>query len=128
MKRGFTLIELIVAIALLTLVTFGIAYLFPRGVQMVQRSSSITIAVNLAQAQIETVLAENYQTVSVGTYEARHTVRTGFDRQTQVSFIDPTSLVPSDIDTGLKRIEVTVFYTTPFGEKSTSLSTFIARR
>lgn len=126
--KGFTLIELLVSISLLALLVFGVASLFPRGVGLVQRASSITAAASLAQAQLETVLIQPYDSVTTGTYEARHFVTGTFERQTFVSYIDPATLATSSSDLGLKRVEVTVYYPSTFGQKTFIISTLIAEK
>ncbi|MDO8505267.1 MAG: type II secretion system protein [bacterium] len=128
MKRGFTLIELIVSIALLSLLVFGVASLFPRAVGLIQRSSSITSAANLAQAQVETVLTQTYEGLTIGTYEARHFVDATFERKTEVSYIDPSTLGVTSSDLGIKRAEVTVYYSTVFGQKTLTLQILITKK
>lgn len=125
--KGFTLVELIVSIAILTLLIFGVSSLFSRGLSVVKRSQSITQAANLAQAQVETILSQEYQVVTTGLYEPRHLIQDNFERQTQVTFTNPSTLAPSSNDEGLKRIDITVFYRTPLGEKTFNLSAFIAQ-
>jgi len=127
-SKGFTLIELIVSIALLVLLGFGVVALFPRGLQLVARSQSSTIATNLAQAEIETILAQSYASVPTGTYEARHTVTGRFDRRTDISYLDPATLGTRSSDQGLKRVTVTVYYPSSYGEKTFVLGTIIARK
>ena len=127
-KPAFTLVELLVSIGLLALLTFGVASLFPRGVGLVQRASSITAAASLAQAQLEIILTQPYESVSTGSYEARHFVTGAFERQTVVSYVDPTTLATSSSNLGLKRVEVTVYYPSTFGEKTIIISTLIPEK
>lgn len=125
-RKGFTLIELAVSIALLSLVLLGIIQLFPRAVSAGRLAEQLTAATYLAQEQIETVLGTDYITVTPGTFEPRHGVSGQFDRQTTVQFIDPTTLDVISSDQGLKQITVTVFYSTPQGERSIILPMIIA--
>jgi len=126
MKKGFTLIELIVSIAILALMIFGIAELFPRATIAARTAQRLTGAVNLAQAQMETMIAMDYVLVTPGTFEARHTVTTPFERQTIVAYIDPATLAVRASDLGLKRIIVTVYYPTLQGTRSFDLTSIIA--
>lgn len=128
MKNGFTLIELLVSIALLVLVTLGVAQLFPRAVSAGSRAERLTKATALAQAQIENVLALEYDLVSPGVFEAKHPISESFSRQTIVELINPATLQVSATDSGLKRVSVTVFYSTSFGERRILLSTIIAKQ
>lgn len=123
---GYTLIELAVAIAVLALAIFGVAELFSRSISAVHRAENLTKAVSLAQAQIETTIAAEYEILTVGIFEPRHNVFEVFDRETSVDFIDPSSFTPQQTDTGLKRITVNVFYPSPLGEKTLTLSTLKA--
>ncbi|MBI4135339.1 type II secretion system protein [Candidatus Uhrbacteria bacterium] len=125
-KTGYTLIELVVAIAILTLTLFGVAELFSRSLAATHRAENLTKAVSLAQAQIETALATEYEILTVGGFEARHNVFEVFDRETSVDFIDPSNFTPQPTDTGLKRVTVNVFYPSPLGEKTLTLSTLKA--
>lgn len=126
--KGFTLVELIVSIALLALLVFGVASLFPRAVGLVQRSASLTAAASLAQAQLENLLAQDYQTLTVGIYEPRHVIAGALERQTIVSYLDPLTLAESPTDQGLKRAQVSVYSPSAFGQKTFSISTFIAKK
>ena len=124
--RGFTLIELVVAIAILALMVFGIAELFPRATIAGRTAQLFTGAVNLAQAQMETMLAMDYVSVTTGTFETRHTIVAPFERQTVVEFIDPATLTVRASDLGLKRIITTVYYPTAQGTRSFDLISIIA--
>lgn len=125
-KGGYTLIELTIAIALLSLTLFGVAELFSRSLSATRRAENLTKAVALAQAQIETTLATEYEILTVGIFEPRHNVFEIFDRETSVNFIDPSTFAPQQNDTGLKRVNITVFYPSPLGEKTLTLSTLKA--
>ncbi len=126
MKKGFTLIELVVSIALLALMVFGVAELFPRATIAGRTAQRLTGAVNFAQAQMETMLAMDYVLVTTGTFEARHIVVAPFERQTVVAFIDPVTLAVRASDLGLKRITVTAYYPTLQGTRSFDLTSIIA--
>lgn len=126
--RGFTLIELIVAIAILGFTIFGAAQLFTRSLSVQRRAQHETKAAYLAQEQIETLRGNDYELVDEGTFETRHIVLDLFERQTEVNFVDRSTLESSLDDQGLKRIEVIVFYPTIQGQRSFTLSTFIAKK
>lgn len=135
MKRGISLVEIIVAIGLLALLVFGALTLVPRGLSQAKRAEYTTAAVNAAQAQLERLLAQDYQTLPVGAYEARHRLSGNpadylyvLERQTQITLVRLTDLSDTAVDEGLKRITVTVFYPTAFGERSVGLSSLTARR
>lgn len=123
---GYTLVEIAVAIALLSLTLLAISELFARSLAATHRAENLTKAVSLAQAQIETMLSQEYEVLTVGTFEQRNNVFEVFDRETLVDFIDPSTLTPQQTETGLKRIIVNVFYPSPLGEKTLTLSTLKA--
>lgn len=123
------------SVGLLALLVFGALTLVPRGLSQAKRAEYTTAAVNAAQAQLETVLARDYQTLPVGTFEARHRLSGNpadylyaLERQTQITLVRLTDLADTAVDEGLKRITVTVFYPTAFGEKSVVFSSLTARR
>ena len=128
MRKGFTLIELIVSIAILVIAVFGVNELLTQGVSAARRAEKLTVSVNIAQAQIETILSLQYATLPVGTYEARHLVFEKYARQTTINYIDPNTLQTTTQNTGLKKINTTVYYPLPNGEKSYTLSTIITEQ
>lgn len=124
--RGFTLVELIVAIAITALLTFGVAELLLRAGAAGKEAELLTRAALLTQAQVETVLSADYATISVGAFEPRHTIAENLERSTTVALIDPVTRQVIAEDRGLKQIAVTVFYPAPQGDKTFTLSTFIS--
>ncbi len=127
-KGGFTLIELIVSIALLTLTLFGVAEIFSRSLGVTHRAQQLTRAVELAQAQIENTISLDYSLLTIGTFEARNNVFDVFDRETTVTYIDPFTFTTQPQDTGLKRVTVRMFYPSIFGEQSFALETMKTNR
>ena len=134
-KRGISLIEIIVAVGLLALLIFGAMTLVPRSLTMAKRAEYTTSAVNLAQAQMEMVLARDYQTLPGGIYETRQRLSSNpadylyaLERQTQITLVRLSDLTETGTDEGLKRITVIVFYPTGLGERSVTFSSLIARR
>ena len=128
MRKGFTIIELVVSVSILIIAVFAINNLLTQGVSAARRSEKLTVAVNLAQAQIETILSEQYTNLPVGTYEARHVVFQNYYRKTLISFIDPATLQTITTDLGLKKVNTTVYYQIPGKEKSYTLSTIITQQ
>lgn len=126
-KPGFTILELLVSIALLILLVFGAAELFSRGLSVERRAERITLAVTLAQSQIETLRGMDYQNITVGAFEPPNTVFEDYVRRTDTKFIDPATLADSPDDLGLLQVDITVTYPAVGGQKSVELSTFIAR-
>ena len=90
-------------------------------------SQRTAMASNLAVAQIETMQSMTYDTVTVGTYEAKHHLSTDganylypFQRQTVVSYLD-SNLNASATDVGYKKIVVTVFWNSALTRQEKSI-------
>ena len=126
MKRGFTLIELIVSIALLVFLAMGVGQIFPRAIGVNRVAEKSTRATYFAQAELETLLGTEYVSIATGTIEPRHIISPGYDRQTVVNYIDPVTLAVSSSDQGLKRITTTVYYQSLSGERTVALSVIVA--
>jgi len=122
-KAGFTLTEVLMAMAVLLIGVLGVIQLFPTGLNASRESKDETVATNLVQAKLENFKAANYDDI---VNEDRAKVSTNpndpsykFDRQTQVQYVD-TNLAQSTQDLGLKKIIVTVFWQENGQEKSVS--------
>ena len=125
-NAGFTLIELIVSVALLVLLAMGIGQIFPRAIAVNRVAEKTTRATYFAQAELETIIETEYVSIATGTIEPRHTVSPGYDRQTIVEYLNPTTLDVSISDQGLKRVTTTVFYQSVSGERTIILPVIVA--
>lgn len=131
---GFSIIEILAAITFLTVGIFAIAKIFPFGIQISQNAEDRTIAATLAQDKIEELISSGYEGIAIGIIEAKQEIPSGsfgdkynFYRQTIVSFVDG-DLADSVSDTGMKKIEVTVFWNSGGNEKNLVLKRLISRR
>lgn len=110
-KTGFTIIETLVAIFILTVGIVGVLTAFPLGIQVQNSAKMATVADQLAQGEIEEVVSKSYAEISIGT-----TPKTAFDppfnsyqKEIKVSYVDPhNNLQETSIDSGIKKIEITV--------------------
>ena len=130
---GFTLIEVIVAIFILSTGILAVLAIFPLGIQIMDFSETVTTSNYLAGSKIEEVISLSYPDISVGdiTETSLPYPFSEYRRETKISYVDPTNNfqeVPND--TGIKKIEVTVSWSSALkiNKKSIELSTFIIQR
>lgn len=134
---GFTLIEVLVALGIVTATMLGLLSAFPYALKVNRTAANQTRAAYAAQAQMEYMVSQAYDTIPVGTVEppARLASSTDdylypFSRETQVNYVDE-NLAPAASDTGLKRIDVTVTWMDPFNANvgsSYTLTTLVSER
>ena len=133
--RGFTLIEVMVSIAIITGTFFAIISVFPFSLNINQKAQNLTSAAYLAQAGLEKTLSMGYESSGVGTVEAKARLSNDpasflypFYRQTIVTYVDG-NLADSAVDTGLKKIAATVFWYNPLSaqEQQYSLTTLLSK-
>ncbi|MDP2586503.1 MAG: type II secretion system protein [Candidatus Komeilibacteria bacterium] len=127
-QSGLTLVETILALAILTLAVTFLASLFPHGLKISTLSQEETIAAFLAQAKIEELISANYaETPTATTVESNLSGLdadfSGFSRTTVVSYVDG-NLDPSAADLGLKKISVTVSWLNNLSQATSSLNLF----
>jgi len=110
--KGFSLTESIIAIFILSLTITSVLTVFLLGVQIVRSSEMATIAVHLAEGEMEEISAANYEDI---VSEAETQLSSPFDRfarEVQVSCFDPNeTLSPDCPNTGIKQVKVIVSWT-----------------
>ena len=118
-NRGISLIEALIAMAILTIGLLSIIRLFPVAMKVSKTAEQSTVAANLAQAKIEEVFSLGYENIPIGTMEAKHRLGTNSDnpfyhyqRQTITEYVDG-NLAHSASATGIKKISVTVYWSSP---------------
>jgi len=132
-SNGFTLIEVLVAIFILSIGVLSVFGIFPLGIQIVGSSKMASVAVYLGEAKIEETIFIPYEQISIGTTTelALPSPFSSYGRETKVSYVDPVlDLEEVANDTEVKKIEVTVSWKSPVGltEKSIELVTLISKR
>ncbi len=135
-QKGFSLIETIVTISIVTVAFFAIIQIFPFSIQINKKAQNLTTASYLAQAGIERALSVGYDDLTTGAYETKDRLSEEsnsflyyFQRQTSVEYVD-ANLQAAGSDAGLKKVEVTVFWDEPMiiGEKSYVLTTLVSKK
>jgi len=113
-QQGFSLIETLVALTILTVATSYVIGVFPKGLNSSLSALEETTAVNLAQAKVEEVISTPYDEISTGVIMEGSLSSIGADfsrykRITTVSYVD-SDLNPSISDLGLKKLKVDVVW------------------
>ncbi len=120
-SSGFTLLETIVAISVLTIGIVAIVQIFPLAFSIEKTSQIKTEAALLAQEKIEDINFKGYQDVPVGD-EVESSFPSPFERfsrETIITYID-SNFQESATDLGLKKIEIIVSWDSffKFGDSS----------
>lgn len=131
-KRGFSLIEAVVALGILSLFVGAILAAFPTAFRLIGSGRAATVAAELVQAKIESLRQVAYGDLTLGTYQARQRVDANpadpfydFYQTVTVTAVDD-SLSPSAGETGLKQVTVTLEWTDPErGPRSADISTLV---
>ncbi len=130
-QHGSSLIELIVAIAILGAVLLPITEAFPYALRIINAGRHTTIASFLAQAKMEEVISLGYAACGIDIIEARAAVadHVSFERQTEIKYVDE-NLQDSIADTGLKKIIISVYYNSPLtkSEKTFTLQSLLTEK
>jgi Tfp pilus assembly protein PilV len=134
--RGLSLIEALLAVAILIIGILSIINIFPVVVKISRTAEQETVAANLAQAKFEEIFSWGYDNTPLGEIEAKHRLASTssnpfyfYQRQTVSTYVDG-NLADSATPTGLKKITVTVFWTSPHlgSERNTTVYVLISQR
>lgn len=130
-EKGFTLLEAMIAILVLTIGIVAVLQIFPLALSIEKASQMRTQAIELAQEKIEEKTSKSYWDIPTGTSTEAELSSPfeDFSRETKVSFVD-SDFQESPSDTGLKKIEVTVSWEFPLriGEKQVKITTLITEK
>lgn len=140
--NGFTLMETIIAVFLLTVGIVGLLYMFPAGLQTGKSAQMTSLATQLGQAKIEEIISENYDdpVLQEGITTEDYGAISGFEsfkRVTTVNCVEPNNLteVACDYDVindpdPMKKAEIKVFWKSPLGpsERNIKISNLTAKR
>lgn len=126
-NTGFTLIEIIISISILSVALIATLSLFPKGLQLGRESKETSVATSLAQEKIEEIIAMSYDEIPTGIVEDRSPVETDpqsqfsiYEREALADFVD-SDLNVSATDTEFKKIIVTVYWSVGTREKTVQL-------
>lgn len=135
-ESGLSLIETMVAFAILAIAFIGLVQTFPFGLAINKEAENTTVASYLAQDKIEELTSFGYSDINVGIIEVKHRLSDdpsnylyNYQRETVVNFIDG-NLNEVDENQGMKKISVTVYYINAIfkTEKSYNIATLKSER
>lgn len=137
--KGFTLVEAIIAIFIITIGIVAVLQLFPVSLQQQKMAEMSTVASQLGQEKIEEILSQSYETLSTGTTTENYGTITGFSafkRETRINCVNSNlQSVACNYDSTndpnpLKKIEMTVYWKSPLGisERSFKIATLITKK
>ena len=126
--RAFTLLEIVIALAILVIGLVGILSLFPVGFQASKKATDLTEATLYAQQKIEDLKKDGYGSATVGTTTGTFKLPDGitnsrFSWNLQVDDNSTDATLPP----GLKRIELTVDWTEGGKSFNEKFVTYIAK-
>lgn len=128
---GFTFLEVIIAISILTIGIVATLQVFPLALNIEKLNQMETQAVFLAQEKIEEKISQAYQDIQIvtETEDSLLSPYERFSRETEIIYVD-SDLIATTSDLGLKKIEVTIRWQSPLRlrEKSVNLITLIAEK
>ncbi len=133
-STGFTIIELLIAIFVLSVGIVATLQAFPLGVHLQKSAQMASVAGYLGQAKMEETISQSYSEIAIGTVEEAYDSISSFPlykRKTEISYFDPNNpSTPPAEDLGIKKIEVTVFWRSSLGisEKELKVATLISKR
>ena len=125
-KPGFTLVEVIVALVIVSISLLGLIRLHLISISMADAAEMTSQAVLVAEEKIAETLAQGYPnegTVSGVVEKNTHSLHW----QTEVAGLQSPQLVEADI-TGLRKISVEVGFKQGSNSKSLQMSTYVADR
>jgi type II secretory pathway pseudopilin PulG len=130
-SKAFTIIEIVVAIAILGIGVISIAMFFAKSAQVARSASNLTSASNLAQAVLEEQLAVSYDELIEGT-SAQTKISSDptspyyiFEKKVTISCVNSTlatvncALTPAP----MKKIEVFIYYQEGTTQKNVQIAT-----
>lgn len=130
---GFTLVELLIAIFILTMGILGILAIFPMASKVEKDNRMLTIAIQLGQEKMEETLSQYYSEISVGAVVEGYGTITSFPfhkRLIRIGYYDPLNYATTDTDLGIKKIEMTISWRSSLGasEKNINIASITSKR
>ena len=135
-QKGFSLLEIMVAILILGSTFIGLIHTFPYAMSIIKSSENETKAAYLAQEKMEEFYQSRSGDINVGVVETKQRLGGSgsylyyFQRQSEIYYVDSdlenSSEIPTD-DIGIKKITVSVYYTSSLSksEKTYTLNSII---
>jgi len=131
-KQGLTLLEVVIALFIFGLAILAIPQYFATAKKLLEVSRQNSIAINLARATVEEILAQSYEEISVGQtnwedYSSDpQSPYASYQKRLIIETVD-SNLAPSS-DVGLKKITVEISWTYGGRERISSITSLKTRR
>lgn len=130
MKKGFTLIEVIITLGVLAGGVMGVLTMYHRNIERAAQMEQTLIATQLAQEKLEQILHDkkyqNYAYILAANYPSPEDLESqgfgGYTRTTTIAEVNATDLTTPQNGTGYKKITVTVFLN---GTQAATLETLV---
>jgi len=134
--KGFTLLEAIIAIFIITIGIVAVLQMFPLSIQQQTSAKMATVAGQLAQEKMEEFISKLYTDISSQATTTLSSPFEAYSRAVRVTCLDPNLQevacnYDSDNDPNpVKKVEVIVYWKSPLGvaEKSFKIATLISKR
>lgn len=116
MKKGFTLIEVIITLSVLAGGVMGVLTMYHRNIERAAQMEQTLIATQLAQEKLEQIILDkkyqNYAYILSANYPSPEDLGSqgfnGYTRTTTIAEVNATNLTTQQNGTGYKKITVTV--------------------
>jgi prepilin-type N-terminal cleavage/methylation domain-containing protein len=121
-RRGFTLVEMMIALVLFGVGMMALAQVLPNGLSVRDKARRMSVATSMAQEEIERLrdLPYNHADLAAGTHsDPDNPIENAFNRSWQVQTDTPV--------TDMKRVAVTVTFVTDSADSQAVVTTLIAR-
>ncbi len=122
-QKGFTLIEVVIATAVMATVFIAIAGVFNTIHQVNARANTLTVTTQLAQQQLEKIRNTPYTNITIGTTDISSILTPYSNIGSPKSASITTTLVDPN---GLKSVDITINYTDHKYAKVVQVTTLVA--
>jgi len=125
MQKGFTILETMVAILILTIGIIAVLQLFPLCSNIQKSNEMESQAIFLAQEKMEKEILKTYENIQVGTIieDSLASPYERFSRETKITYVD-SNIEEIGLDMGLKKIEIIVQWSSIFKLEESNVSIF----
>lgn len=128
-QKGMTLIEILVALAVLIIGVLGVFQVFPAAAKKEGIAKNNSIASYLAQGQIENILSYSYDDSALSVGTTTTSTASGYNIQTNIAYVNPLNgLNATGTDLGIKKIKIKVTWGDGSPEKTVEIATLYSKK
>jgi len=123
MNKGFTILETMVAVLILTIGIIAVLQVFPLCINIQKSNEMENQAIFLAQEKMEQEIFKTYESIQVGTTleSPMSSPYERFSRETKITYLN-SDLEEVELGMALKKIEITVQWNSPLKLAQGSIS------